>query len=202
MLVLVGAVQQAGSSCLSEEPGECPQALQRLQYQGSGANPLTPYDICQCCFCMCPLLPACLPACLPPVIRYDLEYLGLCPCMVDVEIIDAKNDNQSIFVSAGPEACICSGKVRHGANSCCMKGEGVCSCLPLCCSTVLPDTGCMAVARRLCAHSSSCTVCLLVAFPACSSLGCLSPGSRCRPSPHAAEAACRRWVSVQRRWQA
>jgi hypothetical protein len=29
-----------------------------------------------------------------PVIRYDLEYLGLCPCMVDVEIIDAKNDNQ------------------------------------------------------------------------------------------------------------
>lgn len=34
--------------------------------------------------------------------------------MVDVEIIDAKNDNQSIFVSAGPEACICSNsKVRH-----------------------------------------------------------------------------------------
>jgi hypothetical protein len=31
--------------------------------------------------------------------------------MVDVEIIDAKNDNQSIFVSAGPEACICSSKV-------------------------------------------------------------------------------------------
>ncbi len=24
------------------------------------------------------------------VIRYDLEFLGLCPCMVDVEIIDAK----------------------------------------------------------------------------------------------------------------
>ena len=45
------------------------------------------------------------------VVRYDLEYLGLCPCMVDVEIIDAKNDNQSIFVSAGPEACICSSKV-------------------------------------------------------------------------------------------
>lgn len=45
------------------------------------------------------------------VIRYDLEFLGLCPCMVDVEIIDAKNDNQSIFVSAGQEACICT-KVR------------------------------------------------------------------------------------------
>lgn len=24
------------------------------------------------------------------VIRYNLEFLGLCPCMVDVEIIDAK----------------------------------------------------------------------------------------------------------------
>jgi hypothetical protein len=31
--------------------------------------------------------------------------------MVDVEIIDAKNDNQSIFVSAGQEACVCA-KVR------------------------------------------------------------------------------------------
>lgn len=48
------------------------------------------------------------PSVLPrAVVRYDLEYLGLCPCMVDVEIIDAKNDNQSIFVSAGPEACSC-----------------------------------------------------------------------------------------------
>ncbi len=45
---------------------------------------------------------------LPAVIRYDLEFLGLCPCMVAVEIIDAKNDNQSIFVSAGQEACVCT----------------------------------------------------------------------------------------------
>jgi hypothetical protein len=36
--------------------------------------------------------------------------------MVDVEIIDAKNDNQSIFVSAGPEACICSSKVGFGCR--------------------------------------------------------------------------------------
>jgi hypothetical protein len=35
--------------------------------------------------------------------------------MVDVEIIDAKNDHQSIFVSAGPEACICH-KVRGGSS--------------------------------------------------------------------------------------
>ncbi|KAG2496671.1 hypothetical protein HYH03_005089 [Edaphochlamys debaryana] len=43
------------------------------------------------------------------VIRYDLEFLGLCPCMVDVEIIDAKQGNASIIVSAGPEVCTCQG---------------------------------------------------------------------------------------------
>ena len=53
------------------------------------------------------------PAADAAVIRYDLEFLGLCPCMVDVEIIDAKNDNQSIFVSAGQEACVCA-KVMRG----------------------------------------------------------------------------------------
>lgn len=41
------------------------------------------------------------------VVRYDLEFLGFCPCIVDVEIIDAKNNNQSISVSAGPESCTC-----------------------------------------------------------------------------------------------
>lgn len=44
------------------------------------------------------------------VIRYDLEYLGMCPCLVDVEIIDAKNNNQSVIVSAGCEACTCQKK--------------------------------------------------------------------------------------------
>ncbi|KAG2446385.1 hypothetical protein HXX76_000970 [Chlamydomonas incerta] len=43
------------------------------------------------------------------VIRYDLEFLGLCPCMVDVEIIDAKQGNSSIIVSAGTEVCTCQG---------------------------------------------------------------------------------------------
>lgn len=51
------------------------------------------------------------------VVRYDLEYLNLCPCMVDVEIIDAKNAHQSIFVSAGPEACTCQGAAHgHGMH--------------------------------------------------------------------------------------
>ncbi len=54
------------------------------------------------------------------VIRYDLEFLGLCPCMVDVEIIDAKAGNQSVIVSAGAEACTCLHKVGQGAQP----GEG------------------------------------------------------------------------------
>lgn len=45
------------------------------------------------------------------VIRYDLEFLGLCPCMVDVEIIDAKQGNQSTIVSAGNDVCTCNGVV-------------------------------------------------------------------------------------------
>ena len=50
------------------------------------------------------------------VIRYDLEFLGLCPCMVDVEIIDAKAGNASVIVSAGPEACACQNKVRSSSS--------------------------------------------------------------------------------------
>ncbi|KAA6423111.1 MAG: hypothetical protein FRX49_07098 [Trebouxia sp. A1-2] len=38
---------------------------------------------------------------LSTVIRYDLDYLGLCPCLVDVEIIDAKNGSGTVIVSAG-----------------------------------------------------------------------------------------------------
>ncbi|KXZ47254.1 hypothetical protein GPECTOR_36g108 [Gonium pectorale] len=49
------------------------------------------------------------------VIRYDLEFLGLCPCMVDVEIIDAKQGNSSIIVSAGTEVCTCQGGPPLGA---------------------------------------------------------------------------------------
>mmetsp|Transcript_1796 Transcript_1796/g.3988 ORF Transcript_1796/g.3988 Transcript_1796/m.3988 type:complete len:813 (-) Transcript_1796:985-3423(-) len=45
------------------------------------------------------------------VIRYDLEFLGLCPCLVDVEIIDAKANNSSTIVSSGHEACTCANKV-------------------------------------------------------------------------------------------
>lgn len=51
---------------------------------------------------------------LSTVIRYDLEFLDLCPCMVDVEIIDAKNGQGSILVSADPDMCNCSG-VGSGA---------------------------------------------------------------------------------------
>ncbi|GLI64276.1 hypothetical protein VaNZ11_007492 [Volvox africanus] len=50
------------------------------------------------------------------VIRYDLEFLGLCPCMVDVEIIDAKQGNTSIIVSAGTEVCTCQGGPPPGSG--------------------------------------------------------------------------------------
>ncbi|KAF5834371.1 hypothetical protein DUNSADRAFT_8994 [Dunaliella salina] len=54
------------------------------------------------------------------VIRYDLEFLGLCPCLVDVEIVDVKAGNQSIIVSAGDHYCKCkqntSGQCEGNAN--------------------------------------------------------------------------------------
>jgi hypothetical protein len=53
---------------------------------------------------------------LPAVIRYDLETLGLCPCMIDVEIVDAKAGNSSTIVSAGVEACTCPHKVGLGTG--------------------------------------------------------------------------------------
>jgi len=50
---------------------------------------------------------------LSTVIRYDLEFLDLCPCMVDVEIIDAKNGQGSIMVSADPEMCNCGSEANQ-----------------------------------------------------------------------------------------
>jgi hypothetical protein len=42
------------------------------------------------------------------VIRYDLEFLGLCPCMVDVEIIDAKQVRQQRrqWLASGGGLCV------------------------------------------------------------------------------------------------
>ena len=42
------------------------------------------------------------------VIKHDLETLGLCPCLVDVEIIDAKSQGDSQLVTAGLEVCTCT----------------------------------------------------------------------------------------------
>lgn len=62
--------------------------------------------------CVCVSVRVCV-----AVIRYDLEFLGLCPCLVDVEIIDAKAGNQSVIVSAGPQACTCQHKVSADTYS-------------------------------------------------------------------------------------
>ena len=49
---------------------------------------------------------------LSTVIRYDLDYLNLCPCLVDVEIIDAKNGSGTVIVAAGIHCCNCSGQAK------------------------------------------------------------------------------------------
>lgn len=46
------------------------------------------------------------------VTRYNLECLGLCPCLVDIEIIDTRNGNESQLVTAGDTACSCESPER------------------------------------------------------------------------------------------
>ena len=47
------------------------------------------------------------------VTRYNLECLGLCPCLVDIEIIDTRNGNESQLVTAGSSACTCDSAERR-----------------------------------------------------------------------------------------
>jgi len=44
---------------------------------------------------------------LNTVIRYDLDFLGLCSSLVDVEIIDAKNPENTILIQADSGLCNC-----------------------------------------------------------------------------------------------
>ena len=44
---------------------------------------------------------------LSAVTKFDLDCLGLCPCLVDIEIVDTRNGNESNLVTAGREACAC-----------------------------------------------------------------------------------------------
>jgi hypothetical protein len=46
------------------------------------------------------------------VTRYNLESLGICPCFVDIEIVDTRNDNESQMVAAGGGACSCDSSAR------------------------------------------------------------------------------------------
>jgi hypothetical protein len=46
------------------------------------------------------------------VTRYNLESLGLCSCLVDIEIVDTRNGNESNVVSVGPGACRCDDPSR------------------------------------------------------------------------------------------
>eukprot|EP00894_Picocystis_sp_ML_P004626 jgi/Pico_ML_1/55143/g139.t1 len=44
---------------------------------------------------------------LATVVRFDLDFVGLCPCLVDIEIIDAKSGNESLVIAATKEECNC-----------------------------------------------------------------------------------------------
>ena len=54
---------------------------------------------------------------LSTVIRYDLEFLGLCPALVDVEIIDAKKNDAPLLISAGDAGCMCRGDGAGGVHA-------------------------------------------------------------------------------------
>ena len=45
---------------------------------------------------------------LATVVRYNLDYLDLCPCLVSITILDAKGGNETTTVSVDPCACVCS----------------------------------------------------------------------------------------------
>lgn len=79
---------------------------------------------------------------LSTVIRYDLEFLRLCPCLVDVEIIDAKNGSGTILVSAGEDFCICTKDPARKVSRCIAALPGFVYCALL--------RGC--VSRQLCRH--------------------------------------------------
>ncbi|KFM28092.1 hypothetical protein F751_5203 [Auxenochlorella protothecoides] len=61
------------------------------------------------------------------VTRFNLECLGLCPCLVDIEIMDTRNGNEVQLVTAGHAACACDSparKVRRlGEELRCAQGE-------------------------------------------------------------------------------
>ncbi|KAL6768741.1 hypothetical protein ACKKBG_A16005 [Auxenochlorella protothecoides x Auxenochlorella symbiontica] len=61
------------------------------------------------------------------VTRFNLECLGLCPCLVDIEIMDTRNGNEVQLVTAGHAACACDSparKERADASYCADSGAG------------------------------------------------------------------------------
>ena len=54
---------------------------------------------------------------LATVVRYNLDFLELCPLLVDITILDAKGGNITTCVSADPAACKCSPTAYRGPLS-------------------------------------------------------------------------------------
>ncbi len=79
-------------------------------YLFTGANEMP------CSYLRVQLRPSRWPLNALAVIRYDLEFLNLCPCLVDVEIVDNKAGQASTVVESGAQACTCGGKVGREAG--------------------------------------------------------------------------------------
>ena len=55
---------------------------------------------------------------LSTVVRHNLEFVGLCPCLVDIEIIDAKSrPAKNQLVAAPADSCTCGGHVGSRAGA-------------------------------------------------------------------------------------
>ena len=79
----------------------------------------------------------------------------MCPCLVDIEIVDTRNGNESNLVTAGQEACACDDPGRKVG----VKREGglvwggwrrrLAGCLPACLPTCVPACAAEGVAGQL-----------------------------------------------------
>lgn len=54
---------------------------------------------------------------LATVIRYNLEFLDLCPCLVDVEIIQCKGDEGGTCIAADLQQCNCAHRQQVSLQS-------------------------------------------------------------------------------------
>lgn len=87
------------------------------------------------------------------VIKHDLETLGLCPCLADVEIIDAKAQGDSQLVTAGIETCTCGNTAPRKNRIPQPVAQGECSQLFEALVAAAVGMACYLIGRDLCRWS-------------------------------------------------